>query len=213
MVAEKRFRSDLFYRLNVVPITLPPLRERPEDIPLLVNFFANKFSRRLKKPVERIPAETMAALTAYNWPGNIRELQNLLERAVTLSRSSVLEIPIAELKRSGTTASTGTPTGPFSGPAAYSSIGSATGPSTGSSSAASSATPPSSTSGSPSIAGPSGGNNGVTLESVERDHILKVLHDANWVIGGPTGAAARLGMNRTTLNNRLRKLGIHRPRP
>ena len=202
MVAEKRFRSDLFYRLNVVPITLPPLRERPEDVPLLVNFFANKFSRRLKKPVERIPAETMAALTAYNWPGNIRELQNLIERAVTLSRSPVLEIPIAELKRSGTTASTGTPTAPSS-----------TAASPGSVAAPSSASPPSSTAPQPGGAVPSEGNNGVTLESVERDHILKVLHDANWVIGGPTGAAARLGMNRTTLNNRLRKLGITRPRP
>jgi formate hydrogenlyase transcriptional activator len=163
MVAEKKFRSDLYYRLNVVPITLPPLRERPEDIPLLVNFFAQKFSRRMKKPVERIPPATMAALAGYSWPGNIRELQNLIERAVTLSRSSVLEIPVAELRR---------PANP----------------------------PPAQTDGS-------------TLESVERDHILRVLHDSNWVVGGPTGAAARLGLNRTTLNNRLRKLGISRPRP
>src|SRR5262249_10968458 len=94
MVAEKKFRSDLYYRLNVVPINLPPLRERPEDIPQLVNFFANKFSRRLKKPVERIPSETMAALSGYSWPGNIRELQNLIERAVTLSRGPALEIPV-----------------------------------------------------------------------------------------------------------------------
>src|SRR5262249_30754414 len=159
MVAEKRFRSDLYYRLNVVPINLPPLRERPEDIPLLVNFFANKFSRRLKKPVERISAQTMAALTTYNWRGNIRELQNLIERAVTLSRSPALEIPVSDLRRTATA---------------------------------------------PAPAEP----NGSTLESVEREHILKVLHDANWVIGGPTGAAARLGLNRTTLNNRLRKLGI-----
>jgi formate hydrogenlyase transcriptional activator len=162
MVAEKKFRSDLYYRLNVVPIGLPPLRERQEDIPLLVNFFANKFSRRMKKPVDRIPSETMAALVGYGWPGNIRELQNMVERAVTLSRGPVLEIPIADLKRSGNT------------PVAQ--------------------TDPS------------------TLESVEREHILRVLHDSNWVVGGPTGAAARLGMNRTTLNNRLRKLGITRPR-
>jgi len=162
MVAEKKFRGDLFYRLNVVPINLPPLRERPEDIPLLVNFFAQKFSRRMKKPVERIPEETMAALIGYGWPGNIRELQNLIERAVTLSRGPALEIPIAELKRSV------------------------------------SSVPPRA--------------DGSTLESVEREHILRVLGESNWVIGGPNGAAARLGLNRTTLTNRLRKLGIKRPR-
>jgi formate hydrogenlyase transcriptional activator len=163
LVAEKKFRGDLYYRLNVVPITLPPLRERPEDIPLLVQFFAQKFSRRMKKPVERIPERIMSALVGYSWPGNIRELQNLIERAVTLSRGPVLEIPVAELK-----------TSPNSLP-----------PTT----------------------------NGSTLESVEREHILKVLHESNWVVGGPSGAAARLGLNRTTLSNRLRKLGIRRPRP
>ncbi|HSE38982.1 MAG TPA: sigma 54-interacting transcriptional regulator [Blastocatellia bacterium] len=161
MVAEKKFRSDLFYRLNVVPITLPPLRERAEDIPLLVNFFAQKYTQRMRKPIERIPTETMAALTGYAWPGNIRELQNLIERAVTLSRGSVLEVPMDDLKQPGKLASNL--------------------------------------------------NGAGTLEAVEREHILHTLQDSNWVIGGPAGAAARLGLKRTTLNNRIRKLGITRP--
>jgi formate hydrogenlyase transcriptional activator len=161
MVTDKKFRSDLYYRLNVFPISLPALRDRPADIPLLVNFFANKFAQQMKKPIERIPAETMASLTSYNWPGNIRELQNLIERAVILSRGSVLEVPLGELK---------------------------------------SAKPETIQA------------NSSTLESVERQHILRVLGEANWVIAGPTGAAARLGLNRTTLNNRMRKLGISRPR-
>jgi formate hydrogenlyase transcriptional activator len=162
MVADKRFRSDLFYRLNVVPIVVPPLRERVEDIPLLVNFFAQKFTQRMRRSIERIPGHTMAALTSYSWPGNIRELQNLIERSVTLSRGSVLEVPIAELKQSAKIAS--------------------------------------------------GLNGGSTLEAVEREHILRILQDSNWVIAGPAGAAARLGMKRTTLNTRMRKLGIARPR-
>ena len=161
MVAEKKFRNDLFYRLNVVPITLPPLRERPEDIPLLVNFFAQKYTQRMRKTIERIPAETMVALVGYSWPGNIRELQNLIERAVTLSRGSVLDVPIAELRQPGKLATDL--------------------------------------------------NGAATLESVEREHILRILNDSNWVIGGPGGAAARLGLKRTTLNNRIRKLGITRP--
>jgi formate hydrogenlyase transcriptional activator len=163
MVEEKKFRSDLYYRLNVFPINVPPLRERPEDIPLLVHFFANKFAQQMRRPIESVPKETMAALVAYHWPGNIRELQNLIERAVILSRGSTLEIPLGELKQ-----------------------------------AAKPAIQP---------------NGGSTLENVERDHILKVLGDAKWVIGGPTGAAARLGINRTTLNHRMRKLGIIRPQP
>jgi formate hydrogenlyase transcriptional activator len=162
MVAEKKFRSDLYYRLNVVPITLPPLRERVEDIPILVNFFAQKYTLRMKKSIERIPSDTMAVLSGYHWPGNIRELQNLIERSVTLSRGPVLEVPLEELKRS-----------------AKSAIDL---------------------------------NGATTLEAVEREHILQVLQDTNWVIAGPAGAAARLGMKRTTLNTRIRKLGITRPR-
>jgi formate hydrogenlyase transcriptional activator len=163
LVAEKKFRSDLYYRLNVFPINVPPLRERPEDIPLLVHFFANKFAQQMKRPIESVPKDTMAALMSYHWPGNIRELQNLVERGVILSRGSSLEIPLAELKQSTK----------------------ATNHSNGS----------------------------TTLEAVEREHILRVLGDAHWVIGGPTGAAARLGLNRTTLNHRIRKLGITRPQP
>jgi formate hydrogenlyase transcriptional activator len=163
LVAERKFRSDLYYRLNVFPIIVPPLRERPEDIPLLVHFFANKFAQQMKKRIESVPKETMAALVSYNWPGNIRELQNLVERGVILSRGSSLEIPLTELKRS-TRSNAAT-------------------------------------------------NTSTTLESVERDHILRVLSETRWVIGGPGGAAARLGMNRTTLNHRMRKLGISRPQP
>jgi formate hydrogenlyase transcriptional activator len=164
LVAERKFRNDLYYRLNVFPITVPPLRERPEDIPLLVHFFANRFAQQMKKKIESVSKETMAALVSYNWPGNIRELQNLVERGVILSRSPTLEIPLTELKRS--TRLPGTQS-----------------------------------------------NSSTTLESVERDHILRVLSETRWVIGGPSGAAARLGMNRTTLNHRMRKLGISRPQP
>jgi formate hydrogenlyase transcriptional activator len=161
LVADKKFRSDLFYRLNVFPIALPPLRERREDIPLLVNFFANKFAQQMKKSIDRIPVETMQGLTEYGWPGNIRELQNLIERAVILTRGTVLQIPLSELKQPAHSTDQ---------------------------------------------------LNSSTLESVEREHILRVLRESSWVIGGPNGAAARLGLNRTTLNNRLRKLGITRPR-
>ena len=163
MVAEKKFRSDLYYRLNVFPVSLPALRERTEDIPLLINFFAQKFAQQMKKPIKTIPSETMTQLTAYSWPGNIRELQNLIERAVILSRGSVLEVPLAESKQSAN----GNPANQLQGP--------------------------------------------TKLEAVEREHILKVLRETGWVIGGPTGAAARLGLNRTTLNHRMRKLGINRP--
>ncbi len=163
LVAEKKFRSDLYYRLNVFPINVPPLRERSEDIPLLVHFFANKFAQQMKKPIESIPKETMAALTSYHWPGNIRELQNLVERGVILSRGSRLEIPLAELKQSNKVSNHT--------------------------------------------------NGATTLEAVEREHILRVLGESNWVIGGPSGAAARLGLNRTTLNHRMRKLDITRPQP
>jgi formate hydrogenlyase transcriptional activator len=166
-VADKKFRSDLFYRLNVFPIALPPLRERREDIPLLVNFFANKFAQQMKKSIDRIPVETMQGLTDYSWPGNIRELQNLIERAVILTRGTVLQIPLSELKQGAQSSADQSSSDQFSSS---------------------------------------------SLESVEREHILRVLRESSWVIGGPNGAAARLGMNRTTLNNRLRKLGITRPR-
>jgi formate hydrogenlyase transcriptional activator len=176
-VAEKKFRSDLFYRLNVFPITLPPLRERREDIPLLVHFFAHKFAQQMKKTIDRIPAETMQVLTEYNWPGNIRELQNLIERAVILTRGPVLQIPLSELKQPSQSSAEQLNATTIDSPANYSFASTSS-----------------------------------TLESVEREHILRVLRETGWVIGGPNGAAARLGMNRTTLNNRLRKLSITRPR-
>jgi len=164
MVAEKKFRSDLYYRLNVFPIVLPALRERAQDISLLVHFFAQRFAQQMKKPIKTIPADALAQLAAYSWPGNIRELQNLIERAVILSRGSVLEVPLGEIKK----------------PANEIFVNH---------------------------------TGAVTLEAVEREHIIKTLREAGWVIGGNTGAAARLGLNRTTLNNRMRKLGITRPRP
>jgi len=159
MVEEQKFRSDLYYRLNVFPITVPPLRERAEDVPMLVRHFAQKFAQRMKKRIETIPSESMRALQNYAWPGNVRELENFVERAVILSSNSDLFVPIAELKR------------------------------------------PSST--------PNGSV--VTLEDAEREHILKALRDAQWTIGGPAGAAAKLGMKRTTLQSKMQKLGITRP--
>ncbi len=164
-VGENQFRSDLYYRLNVFPITIPPLRERREDIPLLVRYFAQKYARRMKKPIESIPSRAMAALTEYSWPGNVRELENFIERAVILSRGLELELPLGELKQRS------------SSHAAISVSGF------------------------------------VTLERAEKEHILRALKETNWVIGGPGGAAARLGMKRTTLQSRMRKLGIARQNP
>jgi DNA-binding NtrC family response regulator len=161
MVEQRKFREDLFYRLNVFPIYVPVLRERSEDIPLLVNHFVKRFARRMNRTIETIPAETMAVLTRYPWPGNIRELQNLIERAVILSHGPVLQIPLQDLDKN---------TAPRR-------------------------------------------DNGKdqTLETAERAHILTILKEARWVLAGPRGAAARLGMNRSTLQFRLKKLGIVRP--
>jgi formate hydrogenlyase transcriptional activator len=158
MVAEKKYRSDLYYRLNVFPITIPPLRERTEDIPALARYFAQKYARRLKKRIETISAEAMAALKGYHWPGNVRELEHFIERAVILTQGSDLEISLAGLKPSA--------------PPAPANIS--------------------------------------TLEAAEREHILRALQAANWVVGGPNGAAARLGMKRTTLQARIQKLGLKR---
>jgi formate hydrogenlyase transcriptional activator len=160
MVDEQKFRIDLFYRLNVFPIHLPPLRDRQEDIPLLVRHFVQHYAQRMKKPIDTIPCETMDALCHYDWPGNIRELQNVIERAVILSPGLALAAPLTELKAG--------------------------------------ATPPSAT-------------KQETLEEAERKHILAVLKDTSWVLGGPHGAAVRLGIKRTTLQHRIRKLGISRP--
>ena len=162
-VEEKQFRSDLFYRLNVFPLTIPALRQRREDIPLLVRYFVQKYARRMKKPIDSVPTKAMTAMTEYHWPGNVRELENFIERAVILSRGAELQIPLAELKQRAKLISASSPDGV------------------------------------------------VTLEFAEREHIVRALAAANWVIGGPAGAATRLGMKRTTLQSRMRKLGIIRP--
>ena len=159
MVEKKEFRSDLYYRLNVFPLVVPPLRERREDIPVLVRYFAQKFARNLNRSIERIPADTIDALTAYAWPGNIRELENLVERAVILSTGPDLMFPLSELKTAR------------------------------------------SQSGATSVS---------TLEAAEREHIVRALNATNWVIGGQAGAAAKLGMKRTTLQSKMQKLGIVR---
>ena len=161
MMAEKQFRSDLYYRLNVFPISIPPLRERPADIPLLVRHFVQHFARRMGKTIETIPSETMQALTRYSWPGNIRELQNLMERALILSPGPVLQFRLRDLN-----------------------IGTL-----------------------PAL----DGRKHQTLEQAERAYILATLKDAEWVLSGPRGAATRLGMNRSTLQFRMKKLGIVRP--
>jgi len=157
MVAENKFRSDLYYRLNVFPISVPPLRERPEDIPLLVRHFTEKYARRMNKRIETITEGAMAALTGYAWPGNVRELQNIVERAVIVSSGHELKVPLDDVKK----------TAPSDAPAAA-----------------------------------------VTLEAAEREHILRTLRETGWTIGGPVGAAARLGMKRTTLQYRMKRLGI-----
>jgi formate hydrogenlyase transcriptional activator len=162
LVDEQNFRQDLYYRLNVFPVHVPALRERRDDIPMLVRHFAQQFARRMKKTIETVSSETMEALTSYDWPGNIRELQNLIERAVILSHGPTLEVPVAALNARRSS--------------------------------------------------PSGRQERTeTLEQADRRHILGALEGSNWVIGGPKGAAARLGMKRSTLQFRMRKLGIVRP--
>jgi transcriptional regulator with GAF, ATPase, and Fis domain len=159
MVKHREFRDDLYYRLNVFPVVLPPLRERRDDIPALVTHFVEMFTRRMGKEIEHIPAETLSAFTSYQWPGNIRELQNLIERAVILANDGVLPNPL-----------------PSAGTAEVMTAPAAT-----------------------------------TLRDSERTLILRTLEAVRWVIGGPKGAATKLGLKRTTLIHKMKKLGISRP--
>jgi len=159
MVAARTFRSDLYYRLRVFPLLVPPLRERQDDIPALVRYFVQKYARRMNRAVETIPSETLDVLVRYAWPGNIRELENLIERAVIVSPGPVLRVPLGEFKLT---------------------IGSS--------------------------------DDAITLRAAERDHILRALEATHWVLAGPRGAAARLGMKRTTLQSKMRKLDVVRSR-
>jgi formate hydrogenlyase transcriptional activator len=153
----REFRSDLYYRLNVSPIRIPPLRERAEDIPLLVSYFTHKYGRRMQKRIESIPAVVMRKLSSWHWPGNIRELENFIERSVILSHGAVLRAPIGELGHNGRYAR---------------------------------------------VAG--------TREVPERDEIVRILKVTSGRVGGPEGAAARMGIKRTTLISRMKKFDIDR---
>jgi formate hydrogenlyase transcriptional activator len=155
MIEDRQFRSDLYYRLNVFPIRVPPLRERPEDIPLLVRYFSQKYARNMEKVIESIPAAAMRKLTRWHWPGNVRELQNLVERAVILTRSSTLAISVPELGSNGASS-----------------------------------------------------NHSKNGSFDEQDRIVRILKETNGHVGGPNGAAVRLGLKRTTLLTRMKKLGI-----
>jgi formate hydrogenlyase transcriptional activator len=158
MVKRNEFRSDLYYRLNVFPVPLPPLRERREDIPALVEHFVEIYARRMGKQIEHIPPETMSAIIAFQWPGNIRELQNFIERSVIVTSGNVLQPLLASLTSAAEVESVGA----------------------------------------------------ITLEDAERHHICKTLEQTRWVVAGPNGAAARLGIKRSTLYFRMQKLGISR---
>jgi len=158
MVNAGQFRSDLYYRLRVFPVTIPALRERREDIPLLVRYFLANHSKRMGRHVETIPSETMDALTRWHWPGNVRELENFVERSVILTPGRVLRSPLAELK----------------------------------------------------AIEKSSGSDATNLQTAEREHILRILRECKGLIGGSGGAAERLGLKRTTLNSKIKKLRIQR---
>jgi formate hydrogenlyase transcriptional activator len=160
MIEDRQFRGDLYYRLNVFPIQIPPLRERQEDIPLLVRYFAEKFARQMQKPIESIPADTMGKLQRWHWPGNVRELENLIERAVILTTGSTLQVPLPDIK------------------AAPTAVAQTSAPS--------------------------------TSDDGDREHIIRILRETGGVLGGPNGAASRLGLKRTTLQYKIKKLGITR---
>jgi len=161
MVEEQKFRADLFYRLNVFPMRVPALRERPEDVPLLVQHFAELFSRRMNKSIRTIPSETMSAMVHYDWPGNVRELQNVIERAVILSQGGVLRVPAGDLR-----------------------VG-------------------------PSKHEPAGRRVRTSIQLPEREQIVEALRESKGRVGGEDGAAARLGLKRTTLIAHMKRLGIN----
>ena len=165
MVADREFRSDLYYRLNVFPIRLPALRERAEDVPLLVRHFTGRYAARMQKSIHHVSAETIDAMIRYSWPGNVRELQNFIERAVILSPGKVLRAPLAELLEPEITTGSAQED-------AFSPL--------------------------------------TTLKDAEREHILRGLAETNWIIAGTKGAAARLGLKRTTLVSKMKRLGISR---
>ena len=165
MVADREFRGDLYYRLNVFPVRLPALRERSEDIPLLVRHFAQVCARRMQKSIDHASSESVNALLLYSWPGNVRELQNFIERAVILSPGKLLGLPLSGLNE------------------------------------------PDSFAGNPAS---SAASRAVTLKDAEREHILQTLAETNWIIGGAKGAAARLGLKRTTLISKMQRLAISR---
>jgi formate hydrogenlyase transcriptional activator len=155
MIEDRQFREDLYYRLNVFPIRIPPLRERPEDIPLLVRYFAQKYGRRMEKQIESVPSSAMKKLSKWHWPGNIRELENFIERSVILTHGPALQVPIGELTNHARVVPVVTAT-----------------------------------------------------ESTERDEIVEILKQTAGRVAGPKGAATRLGIKRTTLISRMKKLGI-----
>ncbi|MGD9726669.1 MAG: sigma 54-interacting transcriptional regulator [Nitrospiraceae bacterium] len=159
LVDAKEFRSDLYYRLNVFPVTMPPLRERRDDIPRLVRYFTQQHAVRMKKHIDTVPADTLEALSRYDWPGNVRELENLVERSVILTQGTELQVPLSELQADNGRKIAATQ----------------------------------------------------TLRESEREQIVRTLRHVNWRIGGPTGAAAKLGLKRTTLTSKMKKLGIARP--
>ena len=165
MVAAREFRSDLYYRLNVFPLRVPALRERSEDIPLLVQHFVEHYSGKANKQVTEVPVEAMGVLVRYHWPGNVRELQNIVERAVILSQGKVLRASLDELEQSPQRSDT---------------------------------------------AGADKSDDRTTLKDAEREHIIRALAATNWILGGPKGAGARLGLARTTLIAKMQRLGITR---
>jgi len=165
LVNEQKFRSDLYYRLNVFPVRVPALRERPEDIPLLVRHFVQQFSRRISKTIDTIPSDTMSTLTKYPWPGNIRELQNVIERAVILTKGPILNVPSDDLRAPNFVSQPVTTTGTTR-------------------------------------------NMRAVLDETERQQIVAALEQSNWTVAGPNGAAAQLGIKRSTLQSRMQKLGI-----